>query len=257
MGKHLIRIMKQERGFSLIEVLVAAGIGVAVLSFAGSEIRRSMELKRLVTKHDIIGNLEEKIRRAVKDPVSMERSGKGDKKLESCLQADKDNCETSGGDFDLVSVSGGTDGNIVQTLTGSYNGSGASCTAGCPLKVETSFKAVCRGSVATCDVGETIVVSYRILVDEHVFRSGVVTIVNPVDGAGDDNLACGLDERNLPKFANHVSQATMSCLPLPVGARRLTGVNPGSCVMGKEVMVGFDPGTKEIICVPAKFSSGK
>jgi hypothetical protein len=241
-------------GFSIVELLISMGIGVALLSFSSSFVLRALSVSKVVKSRSLIGDIENRIRYAANSSESLNHSATFEPKLSACLESDGVICNsTLAAESFPIYLSNGT---RRLRLTGTLSEQGAPCTLGCPILVRASFKAEC-GLTSTCDKARSILVIYDILVDSIVVRSGAiyhrVDTVETVE-AEDGAYACGFDKATgLPMFAESAEPlyGKINCVAMPGISKTVSGVTPGDCIAGKEVLIGFDPVTTAKICAPA------
>lgn len=235
----MLKRRAQQSGFTLLETVIAVGITLSVLSFAGAQVKQNLQIQALARKHDVIAGMETKLRLAFKNPSSSFTKNKAvNKPLRECLDGEGAMCSPKPTDLEVWLSSGEGTGLVESRLTGDFDANGRPCLAGCAFTVKVQMEAICPDS-GTCDEASGIYANYSIFVSKTPVREGSITVLKYSGDVSDDNQACGLDPVDgSVMVVRGVSNGTVTCESIPKVSRTLTGVLPGTCKDG-EVLVGF------------------
>jgi prepilin-type N-terminal cleavage/methylation domain-containing protein len=233
------------QGFSLIEILVALGVGAIVLLATKDSVLESIRLQKMAKERSRLQFIEQDIRRAVFDKTSFGVSASKNPPLGTCVNLDDKPCKVEAQDFKLY---------LTPTLlaSGNFGFPGQSCSSagGCPIEVKTSFTPIC--AVPTnCDAAQTLQIDYQIFVSGALFKKGMIRLENGKSNFSDEAVSCDFDKDNRPTFASKVEPGKLSCIPAPSLTRNVVGVKPGDCKANLEVLVGFAADGSPI-CKPLK-----
>ncbi len=239
----------RQSGKILLETMVGLAIALLVGMFIVQLVRNSTEVEKLIQSSDVLADLENQIRFSVSHPgfrsISVNNTTHpGNRKLAQCLTVDRKNCPKKLTPFKLWRFTH-------QPITGSYSKDGAVCTSSCPITIKTQFLGRCKQN--KCDVARLIRVSYQIYVEGNKVRSGVVNRIMKFRKVSDDNNTCDVDKEKRPKFVQAIDGSELNCQAVKPKKAKLAGIVPGKCVKGKEVLVGINKATKEVICEKARF----
>lgn len=231
--------LKIESGFSLIETVLALGLGLGLLAFVKDPLMSTLQLNALTKDENAWQNLENDLRRSVLDNALFAIAQKQNPVLDHCLQADDLPCPAGRHPVHLYLSE-------KRLSTGPMAAPGIPCTGSpCALEVQATFNGVCRTTVA-CDAVGAVEFDYRILVAGKVFRQGYLQRNNKVKNIVDENQACQVDDLGRSGFAQSIGPTSIGCLAAPRLNRKVSGIELGDCLRGRELLVGFDAGGKRI-----------
>ncbi|WP_141734404.1 hypothetical protein [Oligoflexus tunisiensis] len=230
--------------FSLLECIVALGLGLVLLLFVKSSLFSALSLQSFTKDRSVWQMLEDDLRRSFLDDAAFALAKTQNPMLLTCVTQDETNCPAGPKPIKLF---------LAKDLptTGGFSALRSPCSGnGCPVRIEAVFTGVCR-QPGPCDMAGTIVVDYRILVDDALYRQGSLQRNNLEREGSDDSLNCEADASGEVGFAASVSPTGVDCIKAPALNRSVTGILPGDCILGKEVLVGFAAGGQPI-CSPIR-----
>jgi hypothetical protein len=230
--------------FSLLESVIALGLGLGLLLFVKNTLYDAFSLQSFTKDRSVWQMLEDDLRRSFLDEAAFSMAKAQNPQLLTCVTQDETPCPAGPRPVKLF---------LTKDLptTGEFSGLRSPCSqSGCPVKIEAEFTGVCRGATP-CDMAGTIVLDYRILVDGALYRQGSMQRNNLEREASDDTLHCENNPSGEVGFVSRIGASDVTCINVPTLNRSITGIQPGDCVLGKEVLVGFEAGGQPI-CAPIK-----
>lgn len=242
--------MHSQAGFSILELVIALGLTTIIAFYAVDNLLLSQEMAKLSENRVVLSHLEKNLQLAVFDTRSFFETATKNPILYSCLKEDNRNCPSKPQDIEFMQTKD-------IPLSGSYLANGEMCDPkeDCPLKLLTSFEAIC-GNVTPCDRARYIVVNYEIRFEENVLLKGNIRRTFAVKPVSDDSFSCEVDNFGRSKLAFGLRPSGVDCNELPELQRQISGVTPSDCKGGTEILAGFNA-DGSAICQPIKFSGGK
>lgn len=240
----------QEKGFSLIEILLSLALSVTVLALIKNPLMQTLNLDKVVKDRNVLQNLEDRLRQSVIQNASFEIALAASPPLSACVKQDGKPCLGGRQPLSLFIAKD-------KRTTGLFAARGEACSGGaCPISIEAYFSGICAiGSSGVaepgCELAPTLEIEYKLSVGGAIFRRGLIYRANSNLVLADENATCEVDELGRSHFAHAISPQKIACLPPPRHERKLSGIQLGDCPGINDILVGFAPGGQRI-CAPIR-----
>lgn len=238
----------QQSGLGLIELIVSMTIVAALASFAVTQFASVQNLQRFVETRDRLIVLENLVRFAITNDRALKQTIKKNQTLATCMKQAGNACKPVPRPLALWLSS-------KTRIDGTYELDGRRCQgSACPVDMKLEFYTSCKGNGA-CERVKVLYFSYKLYVEGILFKKGLTKRIFE-NSASDEGALCESDDSGRTKFASSIFGGKMTCTPSPGFSRKLTGISPQDCKVGKEVLVGYSADGKAI-CEKIKFSESK
>lgn len=228
----LLKWLRTAQGFSLIEMMIAIGIGGLLTILGKDYVMSALRLQQLARDRNSLQNLEQDLRRAALDSSMWAISSSKDKTLENCVKTDSINCQPGSHPLRLYLTD-------TRLATGNFSGPGKACSGkACPILITANFTGICKAPGA-CDAAAFVQVDYEISVDGALYRKGLFRLVNTEAQFSDNAVSCGFDASGRIMLANQIEPSKVNCVDAPAISRTVSGVKPGNCKPNEELLTGF------------------
>lgn len=236
----------KEAGISLVEVMIALAAGGVIISILATALGQASDMQARMQVFDTMTSLEHKITAAARSQHTLlTLTADENPTFAACANSTGAACAGKWQPLGLKYLKN-------EKLDGNYDKRGRPCSGkGCSINVQTWFSGACLAP--GCQALDAIYVRYEIRLEGQLARSGVTTFSREVTPATDDNLVCGVDAENRPRFATGIKNGKLECSDLPKANAKITGLKAGSCTRGKQVIVGV-AADGSIICEDARFT---
>lgn len=225
--------MAQEEGFSLIEMMVTLALTIGLSYFAVDNILMVKELAKLTENKIIISNLEEDVRATITQKSRFFATSKKNTYIKNCLLEDGKFCPTDSQDLKLWVSS-------KQPLPVKFYADGRRCNLDeCPIEAKATYRGICE-LTSRCDKIASSLVEYTITAGDVVMKRGSIRRNVSSETFSDTNEVCENQPEGRKLLVSDMRAGRLNCVPAPPFERSITGAVSGTCVMGKEVLVGFD-----------------
>lgn len=223
----------KNKGFSLLETMIALAVAVGAVLWIKDQVLAVLWIQNIIQDRNYLQNLENDLRIAIQSEKGFEVNTAADPALQACLKADQKLCSNTGELTHLVNANR-------KPVTGGFAGPGKSCSGtSCPVQITVLLSGTCATPAEGCDVARSLMFDYTISVDGAPYRRGFVQKLLKEGAGSDSNSACPMDDEDRTGFAFRISSGQVACLNPDRPIQKITGLKPGSCVGGKEILSGF------------------
>lgn len=238
----------QQSGLGLVELIVSMTIIAALSSYAASQFLSVQNLQRFVETRDRLIVLENTVRFAISNDRALKQTIRRNKNLAACMKNAGKACQAVPRPLELW-LSKGT------RIDGTFELNGRRCKdSNCPVEMKVEFYTSCKGQ-GSCERVKTLFFSYQLYVEGILFKKGLTKRIFE-NSASDEGALCESDENGRTKFASAIYGGRMECSASPNFNRRLSGLVPQDCEVGKQILVGYEASGKAI-CQKIKFSESR
>ncbi|SMF78133.1 type II secretion system protein [Pseudobacteriovorax antillogorgiicola] len=232
-------------GFSIVELLVAIAFAIATTYFAIDNILVVRDLARLTENKVVVSEIEESLRSTLSSRKKFTATINRNPRLKTCMIEDAKLCSATPMSLELWASN-------QHQIPLRYFIDGKTCDNDrCPLEVELLARGLCADA-GRCDKAATILVDYAIFADGAVLRRGSIKRNISTPPSSDTNQVCPTGADDQKNLASDVRGGRLRCVPAPQLQRSITGVMPGDCLLGKQLLVGFSS-EGDPLCQDIKF----